>query len=121
MPTTVACLPVFFRLDILNSLPMAKAMKPSATWDTSFSASTACMLTKPRPAMPARPRQYGPISTPVTRYAVTDGSPSGLATRVIIRPTITAMATDNNSVIIVQLLSSHFSDRILYVPSVTVS
>ena len=31
MPTMVACLPVFFSDDSRNSLPMANAMKPSAT------------------------------------------------------------------------------------------
>ena len=41
------------------------------------------------------PRQNGPISTPATRYAVTDGSPSGFASLVIKSPA--RMATDRES------------------------
>ena len=66
-PTTKACLPVCFRLSSRNSLPIAKAMKPSAISDTRDSDSTASMEVKPSPSMRRAPRQYGPISTPATR------------------------------------------------------
>jgi hypothetical protein len=42
------------------------------------------------------PRQYGPISTPAIRYAVTDGSFNGLKSLVIISPAKRAIETDNN-------------------------
>ena len=94
-PMTNACLPVCLSSDTRNSLPMENAMKPSATSEIRDRLSTASCVGKPSPSMPRRPRQYGPMSTPATRYAVTDGNFNGFATRVISRPARTATESDN--------------------------
>ena len=67
MATTVACLPVCFREDRRNSLPMEKAMKPRATSQMRLNWDTSPKVGKPMPFMPRRPRQLGPIKTPATR------------------------------------------------------
>ena len=103
---TNACLPVCLSSDTRNSLPMENAMKPSATSEIRDRLSTASCVGKPSPSMPRRPRQYGPMSTPATRYAVTDGSFRGFATRVISRPARVATDRDNNVRIKCSFISS---------------
>lgn len=56
-PTTAACRPVARRSPSRNSLPMEKAMKPSATSLTRSSPPTASAVGKPSPSMPARPKK----------------------------------------------------------------
>ena len=111
-PTTNACLPVCLSSDTRNSLPIENAMKPSATSEIRERLSTSSCVGKPSPSIPSRPRQYGPIRTPATRYAVTDGSFRGFATRVIRRPA--RMAIDNdNSVRIFKFLHFYFFAHII--------
>ena len=116
-PMTNACLPVCFSSDTRNSLPMENAMKPSATSEISDRLSTDSCVGKPRPSMPSRPRQYGPIRTPATRYAVTDGSFSGFATRVISRPARTATDNDNSVRISNSFISTFLHTSLYTLPS----
>ena len=55
MPMTVACLPVCFSWERRNSLPMAKAIKPSATLETTLTWLSDSIEEKPRPGTPSRP------------------------------------------------------------------
>ena len=116
-PMTNACLPVCLSSDTRNSLPMENAMKPSATSEISDRLSTDSCVGKPRPSMPSRPRQYGPIRTPATRYAVTDGSFSGFATRVISRPARTATDNDNSVRISNSFISTFLHTSLYALPS----
>ena len=95
-PITSACFPVFFNAESRNSEPMEKAMNPSATWDNIPMDSTDSRLVNPSPSIFNAPRQYGPMSTPATKYAVTDGSRNGLNTLVIKSPARMATESDNN-------------------------
>ena len=95
MPMTVACLPIVFRSDNLNSLPIENAMKPSATSDMIDMDLISSNEVNPSPLTPACPRQKGPTSMPATRYAVTAGSFKTFARRDNKRPTISAMARLN--------------------------
>ncbi len=67
MPMTVACLPVSLSWERRNSLPMAKAMKPSATSERSSKLFTWSSVWKPRPSMFRRPSRNGPMTMPLTR------------------------------------------------------
>ena len=67
MPITRACLPVSRSWERRNSLPMEKAMKPSATSEITPSISSSSKLEKPTPGMCSAPITQGPISTPATR------------------------------------------------------
>ena len=64
---TVAFLPIALSWERRNSLPMSKAMKPSATSEMIFRPSTFLREVKPKPSMPSAPRTKGPISRPAIR------------------------------------------------------
>ena len=115
-PITNACFPVCFSSDTRNSLPMENAIKPSATSEMRDRLSTSAWVGKPSPSIPSRPRQYGPIRTPATRYAVTDGSFSGFATRVISRPARIATDKDNRVRISYSFISSFLHTSLYTLP-----
>ena len=98
-PTANACLPIVLSCETLNSLPIEKAINPSATFDIELSLSTDSDEEKPMPSMPSAPRQYGPIATPAMRKAVTSGRLSlrYLNTRVIIKPMRSAIPTESSA------------------------
>ena len=92
MPTVMACLPMLSRAERRNSLPMTKAMKPSATWVMMDRLSTCSRVPKPMPKLlrPRRPRKKGPSSRPASRYDVTAGKWIAFARRDIKRPAMSA-------------------------------
>ena len=111
MAMTVACLPVCFKADSRNSLPMEKAMKPRATSQMRPKLDTSSNEAKPIPGMPKSPRQLGPMSTPATKYAVTAGRCQRLISRLIIRPARRAKAIDKSvSIQILPFLRFVFQD-----------
>ena len=67
IPTVMAFAPVAFSWLRRNSLPMAKAIKPSAVWVMIFMAFTCSAVLKPRPGIFSAPMQKGPRSRPATR------------------------------------------------------
>ena len=93
MPTVMACLPMLSRAERRNSLPMTKAMKPSATWVMRDRLSTCLRVPKPMPKSlrPRRPRKKGPSSRPASRYDVTAGKWIAFARRDIKRPAMSAV------------------------------
>ena len=97
MPMTVAVLPVCFSWARRNSLPISKAIKPSATLESTVTRLRSSMESKPNPGTLVAPRQKGPTSTPAIRNAVTSGKLRRryLKTRVIIRPANSAKAVAN--------------------------
>ena len=92
MPTVMACLPMLSRVERRNSLPMTKAMKPSATWVMMDRLSTCSRVPKPMPKLLRlrRPRKKGPSSRPASRYDVTAGKWIAFARRDIKRPAMSA-------------------------------
>ena len=66
-PMISACRPVSRSCERRNSLPMEKAIKPSAMSEMAPSVSSSSKLWKPRPRMFSPPSRLGPISTPATR------------------------------------------------------
>ena len=57
IPTVIACLPICLSCSKRNSLPMVKAMKPSATWETMSREATSAVLLKPRSGRCSAPMQ----------------------------------------------------------------
>ena len=89
-PITVACFPIFFNCDKRNSLPIAKAIKPSARSEI-IPKPSSCSAVIPIPGICNAPRTNGPIKIPETRYAVTAGSCALLASLESNRPASKAM------------------------------
>ena len=58
----------------IDDFPMENAIKPNATCEIKVRLLTSSPDINPRPLIPSAPMQYGPISTPAMRYAVTAGS-----------------------------------------------
>ena len=110
----VACLPICFKSSSLNSLPIEKAINPSATSDIIENDSIFSKLVKPNQFTPKAPKQNGPIKIPATKYAVTAGRPKSLATRDNIRPEKSAIDNDNNiACIITPYYTYFFSEKIV--------
>ena len=89
-PMMVACLPILLSCASRNSLPIANAIKPSARSEIRPKLSI-CSAVIPIPGIPIAPRTNGPIRTPETRYAVTAGSLTFLASLDKRRPDNSAM------------------------------
>ncbi len=51
----------------LNSLPIAKAIKPSAVWLIISKEPTSLSVLKPTPDSPNRPMKKGPIRRPAIK------------------------------------------------------
>ena len=91
MPTVMACLPMLSRVERRNSLPMTKAMKPSATWVMMDRLSTCSRVPKPMPKYSGSDAQKErPSSRPASRYDVTAGKWIAFARRDIKRPAMSA-------------------------------
>ena len=72
-PIVNACFPTFLSCDILNSLPIEKAMKPNAN-SLIIENEAKCSCVIPNPLIPNAPNKNGPIKTPAIKYAVTAGN-----------------------------------------------
>ena len=73
-------------------------MKPSASSESILYCSGE--LVEELKPMPICPRRKGPISTPATRYAVTAGRPTSLASLDSISPASRAMDKVKSTVVV---------------------